>query len=245
MILGLIPARGGSKGIPRKNIRDLAGRPLLAWTAEVATASTVLHRVVLSTEDEEIASLGEELGLGVPFRRPAELAHDDTPMIDVVLHALDELRRSEGYVPDAVALLQPTAPHRDACHLEEAARLLEPGVDAVCSVSQVPLELSPDFLMKRDPDGFLRFFLPGGRRITRRQAVRPAFKRNGVIYLARREVIYQHRNLYGERCVPLVLPWEDAVTLDEERDWAVMERRLGAVSTDESQRAGADDRASM
>ena len=109
-ILGLVTARGGSKGLPRKNVKTLAGKPLIAWTVEAAMQSTLLDRVIVSTDDEEISRISLENGAEVPFRRPAELAQDNSPHISVVLHALEWLEQQEGYRPDAVCLLQPTSP---------------------------------------------------------------------------------------------------------------------------------------
>src|ERR671933_1940916 len=125
-ILGLIPARGGSKGIPGKNLAPLCGRPLLAWTVGAACAAGSLDRVVVSTDSDEIAAAARELGADV-LERPAELARDDTPMRDVVLHALEELGR-----PEVLALLQPTSPLRRAAHVDEAVALLRrSGADCV------------------------------------------------------------------------------------------------------------------
>src|SRR6185312_12148312 len=117
MILGLVPARGGSKSIPRKNLAPLAGKPLLAWTADAALAARRLTRTVLSTDDVEIAELGRTLGLDVPFLRPAELAADATPMLPVMRHAADWFAARGGTV-EAVVLLQPTSPLRTAAHID-------------------------------------------------------------------------------------------------------------------------------
>ena len=137
-VLGLIPARGGSKGVPRKNLAQVAGKPLLAWTVEAARAASELTRVVVSTDDDEIAA---EAGVEV-LRRPAELAADDAPMLEVVRHAVSELG------PDVVVLLQPTSPLRRAEHVDAAVRLLlESGADAVVSVVAVPHRYSPEALM--------------------------------------------------------------------------------------------------
>src|SRR5262245_16834240 len=123
-VLGLITARGGSKGIPRKNLVPLLGRPLLAYTCEAALASTSLARVVLSTDDEEIASVGRAEGIEVPFMRPAELSRDDTPSIDVAVHAVQWLATHAGWQADALVLLQPTSPLRTAHHIDEACALM-------------------------------------------------------------------------------------------------------------------------
>ena len=152
-VVGLVPARGGSKGIPRKNARLLAGRPLLAYTADAAAQARGLSRVILSTEDPEIAELGRSCGLEVPFVRPAELARDDTPMLPVVEHALRWLEE-HGERFDAVCLLQPTHPLRrpediDAC----VALLAEKAAEAVVTVSTVPAEYNPHWVYFRCEDG--------------------------------------------------------------------------------------------
>ncbi|CAA7603172.1 3-deoxy-manno-octulosonate cytidylyltransferase [Acididesulfobacillus acetoxydans] len=149
-ILGIIPARGGSKGIPRKNIRLLGGKPLLAWTIEAALEAGCLDRLILTTEDEEIAAVGRKYGCEVPFLRPAELAQDSTPGIEPVLHALRWLAEREGYRPDYVLLLQPTSPLRRAEQIREcAARMLakqfgssEPGFSESVTAKSVSAELA-------------------------------------------------------------------------------------------------------
>src|SRR5262245_55729709 len=126
-LLGLIPARGGSKGVPGKNLRPLAGKSLVQRAYECAVASGVVDRVVLSTDDPRIAAAAREFGLEAPFIRPAEFARDESPMMDVILHALGALRET-GYLPDALLLLQPTAPLRRPAHLQPGVRA--PGANA-------------------------------------------------------------------------------------------------------------------
>ena len=148
--LGVIPARGGSKGVPGKNLRLLAGRSLLAYTAAAALGSRRLTRTVLSTDDPAIAAAGRALGLGVPFMRPASLAADDTPMLPVLVHAAEEARR-DGFTADIVVLLQPTSPLRTSAHVDAALELLESsGADSVVSVVEVPHQFSPVSVMTLD-----------------------------------------------------------------------------------------------
>lgn len=224
-VLGLVPARAGSKGVPGKNLRELAGKPLLAWTAETALGSGLLDRVVLSTEDDRVAELGTAAGLEVPFIRPSRLARDDSPMIDVAIHALTELRRRDGWTPDAVALLQPTSPLRTTAHIR-AALDLAATADAVCSVTPLPKELCPHYVMQIDHRGYLDYFLPDGENFTRRQDVPQAYRRDGTIYLTRTEIILEQRSFYGGRCLPLVLLREESLSIDDEDDWREAERRL-------------------
>lgn len=224
-ILAFIPARGGSKGVPRKNILQMLGKTLVQRTFEAASNSKYLDRIVISTEDKEIADHARDIGLEVPFLRPAHLAGDHVAMIDVIIDLLDQLKEREGYVPDALMCLQPTSPLRTAEHIDEAVELLEEN-DAVCSVVPVPLELCPHFVMKITDDGFVDYFLPEGKQITRRQDVQPAYRREGTVYLARTDVIYTYRDLYGEHCRPMFVNPEDSVSIDTWDDWQYAERRL-------------------
>ena len=225
MVLGLVPARGGSKGVPRKNVKMLAGRPLLEYTARAAAASGVLDRVVLSTDSEEIAEVGTRVGLEVPFMRPAALAADDTPMLAVVRHAIEALDE-RGWRAEIVVLLQPTSPLRRPEHVSAAVRLLrDTNADSVVTVVELPRHLSPDYVMKIE-DGRLRPFLAGGAAITRRQDARPAYVRDGTVYVCWRRTIERFDSLYGEDCRPLLIDAADALSIDSPADWAAAERAL-------------------
>lgn len=224
-VLALVPARGGSKGVPGKNVRPLAGRTLLDYVADVARASGVVDRAVLTTDSEDVAAAGRSAGLHVLPLRPASLAADDTPMLPVVRHALEQVAR-DGFVPELVVLLQPTSPLRRPEHVRDAVRLLrETGADSVVTVVAVPPHLSPDYVMRID-QGVLRPFLSEGAGITRRQDARPAFSRDGTVYAFRRETLERHGSIYGEDCRPLVIGEDDSLSIDTPRDWAEAERAL-------------------
>ena len=226
-VLGLVPARGGSKGIPGKNLKPLGGRPLLRWTLDAARAAGVCDRLVLTTDSDEIAAAGRAGGAEVPFLRPAELARDETPMKPVIAHALDALA-AEGFTPWAVLLLQPTAPLRRPELLREAlATLATTGADAVVSVVPVPEHYLPHFVLKLD-HGRLRFFLPEGERITRRQDAPRAYSRDGSVYAFRADSFRRHGSIYGEDCRPLLLAESEGVNLDSEDDWRRAEALIAA-----------------
>ena len=226
-VLAIVPARGGSRGVPGKNVRPLAGRTLLDYAAESARQSTVLDRAVLTTDSEEVAAAGRAAGLYVLPLRPASLAADDTPMLPVVWHAIEQVMR-EGFVPELVVLLQPTSPLRRPEHVSDAVRLLrDTGADSVVTVVEVPRHLSPDYVMRIDR-GVLRPFLPEGARVTRRQDARPAFSRDGTVYAFRRDTIERHGSIYGEDCRPLVIAEDESLSIDTPRDWADAERALHA-----------------
>jgi CMP-N,N'-diacetyllegionaminic acid synthase len=229
-VLALVPARGGSKGIPGKNIRPLGGRTLIEYAARAARESGVIDRAVLSTESADIAAEGRRVGLEVPFLRPADLARDDTPMLPVVDHAVTALE-SSGWLADIVVLLQPTSPLRQPEHVRRALALLrDSGADAVATVVALPPHLSPDYVMRIE-DGSLVPFLPGGAGVTRRQDARPAFVRDGTVYAFWTRTLRTDRSLYGSRCVPLMIPRRESLMLDSEDDWAEAEQRFRIVSS--------------
>jgi CMP-N,N'-diacetyllegionaminic acid synthase len=225
-VLGLIPARGGSKGVPRKNIRMLGGKPLLHYTAATARAARLLARVVLSTDDDEIARIGRECLLEVPFMRPPELAADATPSLLVVKHALESLAK-EGDVFDAVCLLQPTHPFRQAGDIDACITLLgESGADSVVTVLPVPPEHNPHWVFFRDPDGTLRLSTGESTLIPRRQDLPPAFHREGSVYVTLRDVVLRGGSLLGDRVIGYPVDPEQSVNIDTQEDWARAEMLL-------------------
>lgn len=214
--LGVVTARGGSKGIPRKNLVDLGGRPLLAWTAEAALASG-LDRVVLSTDDDEVAEVGRALGLDVPVRRPSELAGDGALSIDVVLHMLDAIGDPQVH---AVMLLQPTAPLRTTADIDGVLELFErERPDSVISVT--PVDGHHPARMKFIEDGeLLDPPYVEAYENQPRQELRPVYIKNGAVYLTRREVV-ESRSFKGGRALAWVMPPERSVNIDGPFDLGV------------------------
>jgi CMP-N-acetylneuraminic acid synthetase len=224
-VLAIVPARGGSKGVPGKNVRKLAGRTLLDYAALAARDSGVIDRIVLSTDSDEIADAGRRAGMEVPFMRPAALAQDDTPMLPVIQHAIETLA-ADGWTTDVIVLLQPTSPLRRPSHVRDAVKMLhESKADSVVTVIELPRHLSPDYVMRID-DGVLRPFLDDGARVTRRQDARPAYSREGTVYACWRATVERFGNIYGERCQPLMVDAADSLSIDSPADWAEAERRL-------------------
>lgn len=229
-IVGLVPARGGSKGVPRKNIKPLAGRPLLAYTAEAALAAKRLARVVLSTDDEEIAAVGRTCGLEVPFLRPAELAEDSTPTLPVVQHALRWLIET-GDSFDAVCLLQPTNPLRRAADIDSCIELLiQQHADTVFTMLSVPAEHNPHWVYFKTEDGTLRLATGEATPIPRRQLLPPAFHREGSVYVTRTHIVLEQNSLYGARVVGYEMEAARSVNIDTLADWALAEAILCAAS---------------
>lgn len=212
-VLAVIPARGGSKGIPNKNIAPVAGRPLIAWTIAAAQEARCVERVVLTTDSPVIAEVAREYGAETPFLRPPELAEDDTPGIVPILHAVGWLDEHEGYCPDYVMALQPTSPLRTAQDIEAAARLAwEKAADGVVSVC--PAKHHPYWMKKIAEDGRMADFLPIDREYTRRQDLPPVYALNGALYLVRREVLVQRETWYTDRTYAYVMPPERSLDVD-------------------------------
>ena len=234
-ILGLIPARGGSRAIPLKNIAPLAGRPLLAYTCEAALASQRLTRVILSTDDPGIAEVGRARGVEVQFMRPAELARDDTPMLSVLQHALRVLQETESYQPEVIVLLQPTSPLRRAEHIDAAVDvLLETNADTVVSVVPVPHQFNPVSLICLE-DGRLVPYVEGPL-VLRRQDKPKVYARNGPAVLAVRREVVESGKLYGEVVRPLEMGMADSVDIDSISDLALAEFWLQRRRVDQGER---------
>jgi len=228
-VLGLVPARGGSKGVPGKNTRLLGGKPLLQYTAEAALASRLLSRVILSTENEEIARVGEECGLEVPFYRPPRLAADDTPMLPVVQHAVSWME-DQGERFDAVCLLQPTNPLRRSEDIDACIRLLETtGADAVVTILPVPAEHNPHWVYFENGSGLLRLSTGEASPISRRQELPPAYHREGSVYVTRRNVLMNENSLYGKRLAGHLIEAESSVNIDRPSDWDRAEELLAVT----------------
>lgn len=213
--LGIIPARGGSKGVLRKNIRSVAGRPLIAYTIDAANNSKSLTRFVISTEDDEIASIGRSLGCEV-IQRPNELAGDAVPMVPVVLHAFSSVEKSSGVNFEYGVILQPTAPLRTGDDIDSALRLLfDTAADSVVSVDQVS-DYHPSRMYRLENEKLVQFAPePPGQL---RQDLPPVYHRNGAIYCFRRTLVEQEDTLLGPDTRPYVMPAEKSINIDAEFD---------------------------
>lgn len=224
--LGIIPARGGSKGVPRKNIRLLCGKPLIQYTAETALAAQHLSRVILSTEDEEIAAVGRGCGLEVPFMRPVELAQDDTPTLPVVQHAVNWIE-AQGDRYDFVCVLQPTNPLRRAEDIDACLAMLQHrDLDCVVSVLPVPHEYNPHWVYWQNEEGLLRLSTEESTPLPRRNDLPPAFHRDGSVYATRRDVLMKEDSLYGKRLGGYLMDPRRHVNIDGPEDWQRAEALL-------------------
>lgn len=216
-VLAVIPARGGSKGLPGKNIRDLAGRPLIAHSIAAAQAvRPPLRKILVSTDDAAIANVARDAGAEVPFMRPPELAGDTAGSMEVVRHAVEWIRRVEGWEPRWLLLLQPTSPLRTVSDIEAALSIATCSpCDSVIGVSAIAH--GHPRLARRIDDGRLAPYFAATDTPTRRQELDPAYYINGAIYLTRIETI-DDGSFYGEVVRPYVMPAERAVDIDTEFD---------------------------
>lgn len=224
-VLVIIPARGGSKGIPGKNTRVIFNKPLLTHAYDCAKKlnSYFCVDIVLSTDCPDIAKLGASIGLEVPFLRPASLAQDDTPMIDVIEHMVDFFV-AQGKEYNCIVLLQPTSPFRKASDVKSALSVLNENenIDSVVSVEEIPKQFSPFYLMKIE-QGALLPFMPDGYKYARRQDVPSAYSRNGQFYVFRTKTLKNYRSIYGNKVMPYITR-HPAVNLDTAEDWDQAER---------------------
>ncbi len=228
-VLGIVPARGGSKGIARKNVRLLRGKPLIAYTSNAALGSKHLSRTVLSTDNPEIAEAGRAAGLEVPFFRPAELALDSTPMIEVVLHCIRWVQ-SQGERYDAICLLQPTSPLRSSDTIDRCiSALWERDVDSVVSVRPVPQEYNPHWVYFEDAKGLLHLSTGESEPVSSRQKLPTAYHRDGSVFVAKTQAVFSYGSLYGKETVGVISPESEACDLDTEEQWELLEQRLGSV----------------
>jgi CMP-N,N'-diacetyllegionaminic acid synthase len=225
-LLAIIPARGGSKGIPRKNIYPLCGRPLIAYSIDAARKSPSVDRAIVSTDDAEIAEISRGLGAEVRIR-PAPLAQDDTPTRAVLEHVVAELV-AESYVSDAVLTLQPTSPLRTVRHIEEAAALFasDPRADSLVSCIEVPHIFHPLSVMRRTAEGYLEPFLPAPQP-HRRQDKQTVLARNGAaIYITQTARLSEY--VFGGRLMPYPMDADSSIDIDTLEDLIVAERLLKA-----------------
>ena len=225
-ILGLIPARGGSKGVPEKNIKNLGDKPLLTYTSEVALQSHYLSEVILSSDNPQIITVAKELGVAVPFIRPSVLALDTTPTIDVIIHAL-EWYQAQNIFFDAVCLLQVTSPFRIVSFLDAAIeKFMASGCDSLVSVQQVPPEYNPHWTFEVDSRGNLKIATGEEQIISRRQELPIVYHRDGSIYITKTEVLLRDRSLYGKSTAFIESDPELYVNIDTLADWDKAEEMI-------------------
>lgn len=218
-ILGVIPARGGSKGVPRKNIKELNGKPLIQYTADVALESELIDTLVLSSDDNEIIEVAKKIGIDVPFVRPNDLAQDKSPTFPVIIHAL-EYYKSIGIEFDAVCLLQVTSPFRSVDFLNKAIKkFIDQDADSLVSVQEVPHEYNPHWVFKPNDNEELKLVTGEKEIISRRQNLPKTYHRDGSIYITKTSVLLNQNSLYGNKIAYIESPKEWYVNIDTMKDW--------------------------
>lgn len=223
-VLAIIPARGGSKGVPDKNIRLLRGKPLITYTISAALQSQLLSKVIVSTDSEKIAEIATRWGADVPFIRPDELAQDNTPTLPVLQHALQFLAKHNEYF-DAVCLLQPTSPFRPSGFIDDAIRTFTiKDTDALVSVLPVPDEYNPHWAFISDNNGLLSIATGEKQIIPRRQDLPKAYFRDGALYLTKTNVLLKKNSIYGDSLSYIVSDPRHYVNIDTPQDWDKAER---------------------
>jgi CMP-N,N'-diacetyllegionaminic acid synthase len=227
-IFGLIPARGGSKGLPQKNIRPLNGKPLIAWTIETALQFNGFDQVFVTTDDPEIATVSKQYGASVPFIRPAELATDEAKGIDVVIHALNWLAE-HGHHYDLVFLLQPTSPLRQVDDIKECLDLfLQKQAGAIVSVCEA--EHPPLWMNTLGPDLCMKDFLRKEIADENRQSLSKYYRINGALYLSDWDYLMKNQGFMGNETYAYIMPKERSVDIDTELDLKFAEFLLSETS---------------
>lgn len=221
-MIAIIPARGGSKGLPGKNILPFCGKPLIAWTIEAALKCKILDRVIVSTDSEEIANIARVYGAEVPGLRPAELAHDTASAIDVFIYLWKKLVGDKVEDSPPFVILQPTSPLRNSVDISEAIKLFHDNkADSVISVSEAAHP--PVWAKKIDKEGVLSDYFESLDSMSNRQQIPVAFMPNGAIFILKRDLVQNKRNYYSDKTFPYVMPYERSVDIDNIWDFRIAE----------------------
>jgi CMP-N,N'-diacetyllegionaminic acid synthase len=231
-ILAIIPARGGSKGIPNKNIVPLGDKPLIGYVIETAISSRYINKIVVSTDDGMIAQTARRFGAEVPFMRPSEMAQDASPVMPAIHHAVDWLAEREDYRPDILVLLQPTSPFIEKEQIDKAIEMLlaDPTADAVTTVIETPHNFHPYNIREIKNDGSVVFFMPEEHDRYPTRQTKPKFYAFGNFYVFRYKTLIEYRSLYGKRCLPMVIDSMTAFDINYPFDLMVAESILKALA---------------
>jgi CMP-N,N'-diacetyllegionaminic acid synthase len=234
-ILALIPARGGSKGLSRKNIKLLLGKPLIAWTIEQAKSSSYIDYVYVSTEDEEIANISRTYGADIPFMRPSALAQDTSSSIDVVLYSVDKLREQYGEF-NLVVLLEPTSPLRDSADIDSAIERLinNKKASSIVGISKAE-SFHPNFIVKVSNDDLLSPYTSDGKCNSRRQDLEELFFFEGSVYVSYIDSLIKNRSFYHKDTMGYIVPKWKSYEIDELSDFIIVEALMKAKNNKELQ----------
>lgn len=220
-ILAIVPARGGSKGIPRKNILPINGKPLIAYTIEAAKGSKYINKTVVSTDDKEIADISKKFGAEIPCLRPSELADDNSSTIDCIIHMVKFLQEKQNYFPDYVCILQCTSPLRNYSDIDGALeKLKKTEQDGIVSVCEA--EVNP-YWTNVFHDDKLEYFIKEGKKISRRQDLPQIYRINGAIYIIKTDILMKDRTIETDNMTGYIMKNEDSVDIDNLVDFKLAE----------------------
>lgn len=227
-ILAIIPARGGSKGVPRKNIKLLNGHPLIEYTIKEANKSSYINKIVVSSDDEEILEVSERIGGCIPLKRRESLAGDKTATVDVILDVLNELKNKDNYVPDYFVLLQPTSPFRNCKHIDDSFKIVlnndSNSLISVCEVSETP------YWMKIIENNKMKNLLEGND-VIRRQDLNKVYIINGAIYIMKTDVFLESKKLILEDTCPYIMDRKFSLDIDTKLDFEMAEVLMSKLSS--------------
>jgi CMP-N,N'-diacetyllegionaminic acid synthase len=217
LILAIIPARGGSKGIHQKNIRNLAGKPLIAWTIESAIESKYIDRTIISSDDDEIIKVAKKWGGDVPFVRPKQLAEDDTPGINVIIHAIEKVPNY-----DYIMMLQPTSPLRIVEDIDGCIEYCFENHSKTC-VSVTEAESNPYWMYKLDKDNIMIPLLKPKKEFYQRQNLPKVYQLNGAVYIAEKNWLVKNKNFITNETLGYIMPQKRSFDIDGEMDFKIIE----------------------
>jgi CMP-N,N'-diacetyllegionaminic acid synthase len=223
-ILAIIPARGGSKGLPQKNIKHFNGKPLIYWTIKAAKESNYINKIIVSTDDSDIANVSESFGAEIPGLRPKNLSEDNTPTLPVIHYILDQLKNNQNYVPDLIITLQATSPLRNSIHVDQAIEIFldTPNADSLVSCTQVPHNFNPESLMIRNKFNFLEYINPHTLITSSRHEKPVYFARNGAaIYITKNDII--KKGLLVGNILPYFMKLSESIDIDSMDDFFIAE----------------------
>ena len=224
-VLGIIPARSGSKEIPGKNILEIGSKPLIAWTIEIAKRAKKLDKIIVSTDSERYASICGKYNIQVPFLRPSELSSDEATSEDVVSHALKWMEKNEQYQPDYILYLQPTSPLRTADDIDQSIAIAkDKHADSVVSVELT--NHHPYFMKKIDSNGLISHYEKQIFPTPRRQELEPIYVFNGAIFLISTKIILENKSWYENKCYSYIMPPERSLEIDNPHDLHVADLLL-------------------
>ena len=233
-ILGITPARGGSKSIPKKNIKDFLGKPLIAWRIEAALKSGVLDRYIVDTDSEEIAKVARQFGAEVPYMRPSELAQDTTLTLPVLQNSVRWLREHEQYNPDILVLLECVSPIKQTFHIQDAMKIFlqDKSIDSLITVTEAPAQYNPHWLLKKDENDCAQIFTGEAMKdiIPQRQLLPKVYAKNGAFYILKTDCLFRDPpSIFGNRTKLYVMDMKYNVDIDEPSDWPIAEERMKKI----------------